>query len=145
MVGMRNEIVTIARRWIGTPYIHQASFESVGTDCLGLIRGIWREAIGKEPWDIPAYTDDWLSTSKDEHLLEALTEHFVQVVAGLPGDVVVFRMRTSSAARHLAILTERNGVAGFVHAYSRIGVVESQLSPPWRRRVAGFFRFPDGS
>jgi len=52
-------IVGIARTWIGTPYLHQASVLGVGCDCLGLLRGIWREVYGAEPEAIPAYTQDW--------------------------------------------------------------------------------------
>jgi NlpC/P60 family putative phage cell wall peptidase len=39
----RETIVAAARSWFGTPYHHQASVKGVGSDCLGLIRGIWRE------------------------------------------------------------------------------------------------------
>ncbi len=39
----REKIVAAARAWVGTPYHHQASVKGAGCDCLGLIRGIWRE------------------------------------------------------------------------------------------------------
>ena len=42
-------IVGAARGWIGTPYRHQASLKGVGCDCLGLLRGVWRELKGEEP------------------------------------------------------------------------------------------------
>ena len=38
----RGRIVRLARSWIGTPYHHQASVRGVGTDCIGLVRGVWR-------------------------------------------------------------------------------------------------------
>jgi len=41
-------IVAEARRWIGTPYRHQASLIGVGCDCLGLVRGIWRAVVGRD-------------------------------------------------------------------------------------------------
>ena len=37
-----------ARAWLGTPYRHQASVKGVGADCLGLVRGLWREVAGAE-------------------------------------------------------------------------------------------------
>ena len=52
-------IVGCARGWLGTPYHHQASVKGVGCDCLGLIRGVWRELCGPEPEAMPAYTRDW--------------------------------------------------------------------------------------
>ena len=32
------------------------------TDCLGLVRGVWREVIGQEPEAPPSYTPDWSET-----------------------------------------------------------------------------------
>ena len=49
----RDEIVAHARAWIGTPYHHQASRIGVGTDCLGLVRGVCRELYGREPRRCP--------------------------------------------------------------------------------------------
>ena len=45
----KTEIVASARGWIGTPYRHQCSQKGLGADCLGLLRGVWREVIGPEP------------------------------------------------------------------------------------------------
>ena len=42
-----------ARRWLGTPYRHQASRMGVGCDCLGLVRGVWRSLYGAEPEATP--------------------------------------------------------------------------------------------
>ena len=41
----RPHIVAAARRWLGTPYHHQATRQGVGADCLGLVRGVWREGV----------------------------------------------------------------------------------------------------
>ena len=46
-------VVAEARRWIGTPYVHQASSFQAGCDCLGLIRGVWRHLYGAEPERLP--------------------------------------------------------------------------------------------
>ncbi len=51
-----SHIATAARGWIGTPYRHQASLKGVGADCLGLMRGVWREIYGGEPETVPAYS-----------------------------------------------------------------------------------------
>jgi NlpC/P60 family putative phage cell wall peptidase len=55
----RADIACEARRWIGTPYRHQASLHGVGCDCLGLVRGVWRAFYGDEPEVTPAYASDW--------------------------------------------------------------------------------------
>ena len=52
-------IVAEARSWVGTPYQHQCSTKGAGTDCLGLVRGVWRAMLGPEPEVVPPYTADW--------------------------------------------------------------------------------------
>ena len=91
----RDQVVARARGWIGTPYHHQASRRGVGTDCLGLVRGVWRELYGAEAEAAPAYSRDWAEASGEETLLEAARRHLVPLASIGPraGDVVVFRLR----------------------------------------------------
>lgn len=138
-------IVACARAWIGTPYRHQASACGAGTDCLGLLRGIWRDSYGREPEDIPPYTADWSEPGGEERLWQAAVRHLEPVernAALCPGQVVLFRMRDGSVAKHLGIIAETSGSASFIHAYSGHGVLESPLSGPWLRRVVARFAFP---
>lgn len=133
-------VVTAAQGWIGTPYRHQASVKGAGADCLGLVRGVWREVVGPEPEAPPAYSADWGETGGEEVLQEAALRHLAPVAgAPEPGDVLLFRMRAGGIAKHLGIMA-RGG--RFVHAYNRHGVVESALSEAWARRLAAVFQFP---
>ena len=140
-------VVVEARAWIGTPYVHQASCKGTGTDCLGLLRGIWREVIGAEREVPGAYSSDWAEKSDDEPLLDGLGRHLVLIdpTSARAGDVLVFRMLEQSIAKHLAILTS-DGIhvpgASIIHAYSGLSVCETHLSLPWCRRIAGAFRIP---
>jgi NlpC/P60 family putative phage cell wall peptidase len=138
-----SEIVARARAWIGTPYRHQASCRGAGSDCLGLLRGIWREIHGREPEAVPAYTPDWSEPSRSEDLLAAAGRHLLPVAERRPGDVLVLRMRTGGVAKHVGILgLSPQGFETLIHAYSGHGVVESALTPAWAVRIAGIFRFP---
>jgi NlpC/P60 family putative phage cell wall peptidase len=134
-------VVAEARAWIGTPYVHQADVRGAGSDCLGLLRGVWRAVCGAEPVAVPAYTADWAEPGGDEVLLAACQRWLRPVAVAVPGDVLLFRMRAGAVAKHLGILT---GPGAFVHAYTGHGVVESPLSAPWARRIAGRFEFPEG-
>ena len=143
----REDIVAIARGWIGTPYRHAASTRGAGADCLGLIRGIWRELYGQEPEAVPPYSSDWAEATGEERLWRAAERHLLPMVPaqGLePGCVILFRIRSHAVAKHLGIAAIRGGSPSFVHAYSGHGVVESTLSEPWRRRIAACFDFPRG-
>lgn len=140
---MRTDVVDAAKRWIGTPYRHQASVHGVGTDCLGLIRGVWRELYGAEPVQVPAYTVDWSEASREEALWQAAQEYLKPRSGNAqPGDVILFRMRDGMVAKHLGILTRDGSEPTFIHAYQRHGVIESPFSAPWQRRAVSFFEFP---
>ncbi len=137
----RARIVALARSWIGTPYHHQASVRGIGADCLGLVRGVWREFYGHEPELPPAYSPDWAEATRCETLLGAARRHLAERDrdAGRPGDLVLFRFRAYLPAKHAGIMV---GAASMVHAYEGSGVVEAKLVPWWRRRIAGVFAFP---
>lgn len=145
MNARQDRIVTAARGWIGTPYRHQAACRGAGCDCLGLVRGIWREVMGEEPERPPAYSMDWSEPAREEALWQAALRHLrARPVTGeQPGDVILFRMRDGAVAKHLGICTRAGRDARFVHAYSGHGVVESALSLPWRRRIVARFTFPE--
>lgn len=132
--------VVEARRWIGTPYVHQASTLGAGCDCLGLLRGVWWGLYGAEPETPPAYTMDWSEPQGDERLWRAAKRHLLARPMGQPeaGDVLLFRMRDGAVAKHLGIASEQ----GFIHSYSGHGVIESALTKPWQRRIAARFAFP---
>ncbi|MEM9780855.1 MAG: NlpC/P60 family protein [Pseudomonadota bacterium] len=140
-------VVAVARRWIGTPYHHQASREQVGTDCLGLVRGIWREVIGPEPERVPAYSPHWAETGRVEALLVAARRRMAEIdpAEAAPGDILAFRMREKGIAKHVGILVTGDCRSGrIVHAYEGHAVCETAIGPSWARRLAGAFRFPKG-
>jgi len=68
MSALQDEIVAAARGWLGTPYRHQAACRGAGCDCLGLVRGVWREVVGDEPDRPPAYSVDWSEPAREEVL-----------------------------------------------------------------------------
>ncbi len=139
------QVVAEARGWIGTPYRHQGATKGAGTDCLGLIRGVWRALHGDEPESVPAYTMDWAEPRQEEVLWAAAMRHLVAkpVDAAAEGDVILFRMRERSVAKHLGIQATPVSGATFIHAYTGHGVVESPLSEPWARRIVARFAFPE--
>lgn len=146
--GRGAQAATIAREWLGTPYRHQASLKGVACDCLGLIRGVWRELYGAEPEAAPPYRPDWAETGAEETLLAAARRHLLELPlseAGL-GDVLLFRMAEGSVLKHAAIVSAPAHPdfvqMRMIHAYWGRACVESWLGPWWRRRLGAAFRFP---
>jgi len=143
----RAEIVAVTRSWLGTPYQHQASLKHVGCDCLGLVRGVWREVYGDEPEAPPPYRADWAETGVDETLLNAATRHLKPIATDQfqPGDVLLFRMSAGACVKHAAIVSAHEPSEPqprIIHAYWGRACVESWLGPWWRRRLAHAFSFP---
>lgn len=131
-----------AAAWIGTPYRHGASRKFVGCDCLGLIRGIWREIYGGEPEATGIYAADWAEVTTGDPLIEAASRHMqaIKLADMTAGDLLVFRWQHGVAAKHLGVLSAENR---FIHAYEGHRVMASSLVPQWRRRIAAVFRFPE--
>jgi NlpC/P60 family putative phage cell wall peptidase len=143
----RAEIVACARRWLGTPYLHQASVRGVGCDCIGLVGGVWGDLYGHWPEKPPPYRSDWAELGSDEPLLGAARRHFHQLTPTtlLAGDLVLFRMSPQAQIKHCAIVSAAKSAAGeakIIHAYWGRSAVESWMGPWWRRRLAARFSFP---
>ncbi|MGM4927168.1 NlpC/P60 family protein [Tardiphaga sp. 619_E2_N8_5] len=134
-------LVSEARSWIGTRYQHQASLKGVGCDCLGLVRGVWRNCIGDEPEAPTPYAPDWAEARAEESLAQAALRHLVPVALDEcgAGHVLLFRWRDGYVAKHAAIAS---GEGTMIHAHDGAAVCEVALTPWWRRRLAYAFRFP---
>lgn len=146
MTDLADRAVATARLWLGTPYVHQASCIGAGCDCLGLVRGVWRELYGTEREAVPAYSPDWDEPQGGDVLLRAAQRHFVPATGpqlGV-GQVLLFRMREGAVAKHLGIASATGPGARFIHSYMRHGVIESPLSTPWQRRIVARFNWPEG-
>ena len=139
-VFTREDIVTAARKWLGTPYRHQASLRGVGCDCLGLVRGLWRELVGLEPEPMRPYSPDWAEAGGGETLLELGDRYFERVAsrAWRKGDVLVFRFYDGVPAKHLAIATDERRM---IHAHDGACVTEVAIGG-WRHRIARVYAFP---
>jgi len=140
------QIVEAARRWIGTPYRHQASRRAIGADCLGLIRGVYRELYVREPETPPPYSPDWAevpdpSGDHVETMTDAARRHLVplEMAEARAGDVLLFRMTPGAVVKHCAI---QSGGEKMIHACSGRAVAEVHMGSWWPRHLAFAFRFP---
>jgi NlpC/P60 family putative phage cell wall peptidase len=137
----RADVVEAARLWLGTPYHHQASLRGVGCDCLGLVRGVWRDLYGQEPEAPPPYSQSWAESLGEETLAAAALRRLDPVQPGRerPADVLLFRWRAHLPAKHCAILTAPDLI---IHAHDGAQVAEVAFSSWWRRHQSHAFSFP---
>lgn len=134
-------IIEAAQAWIGTPYHHQASRRGVGADCLGLVRGVYKDVLGYDPERPPAYSRDWGEANGCETLIEAARRHLIEIDVSnaLPGDILIFRLRAELVAKHVGLKVSPNSM---IHAVEGMSAAEVALTPWWRRRIAAAFAFP---
>jgi NlpC/P60 family putative phage cell wall peptidase len=151
-----DRILEIARSWIGTPYRHQHSLKGVGADCLGLLRGVWKELYGVEAEVPPPYTRDWAelrSGTGGEPMLEAAERnlHRIELAEVSPGDVVLIRVRPTALIKHCGIISETAPIKNIrdcpvhrlIHAYSLHAVTEDYMHSNWLDKEMHFFRFKE--
>jgi NlpC/P60 family putative phage cell wall peptidase len=135
------EIVTLARSWIGTPYHNMAAVKGRGCDCLGMLRGVYAEITGKLI-STPNYRGrpPKASTGR-ETMLDAAREYLVEVPKEMrgPAIVLVFRIHPKLAAWHCGIMTTDTDM---VHSHSGREVYEVTLGEQWEPKVAAAFKFP---
>lgn len=135
---MREQIVIEARRWLRTPYHHQAVVRGVGVDCVGLIRGVGH-ATGALPEDAEAWArfGGYSRIPNPRRMGEGMRQ-FLRLVEGTPqpGDIAWLEWR-DDLPMHLAILaSDTRGGATLIHSYSDAGgVVEHGLTQIGRAHV----------
>ena len=123
----RAQVVQEARKWLGTPFHHQARLRGVGVDCAGLVIGVARDlSLVPADFDVEAYPP-----SPDGKTLLRLVQMHMTVLAidqaMSPGDVVVVRF--GADPQHLGIVGDyRHGGLSIIHAASDAGrVIETRL------------------
>lgn len=130
------EIIAEARRWLGTPYQHQARLRGVGVDCGGLMIGVLRD-LG-----IAEISVDGYGPIPHAGMLRATVERYsTRIEAPEPGCILLMGWLVGhEGEQHLAILTDEETI---VHAYQHAGAcVEHRYSAAWRNRTRGYYRMP---
>ena len=138
-----NPVVEEALSWIGTPYHHQGSVKGVGADCLGLVRGVFREVYGFDPEGVDLnYAPDWGNSHGKNTLAEtgALYLDEIPLSEVVPGDVLLMRYGNQQVAKHVLIKSYGNRA---IHSINNRLVSEIPLSDWWTRRLIKAFRFKE--
>lgn len=135
MACTADDLVRVARSWLGVPFAHQGRSRS-GVDCAGFVICVCRQ-VGSVPaaFDLNGYRR-W---PEGGELMRACDEHMI----GSSLDVAhIAVMRFSEAPQHLGFLAPyRHGGLSLVHAIRR-GVVEHRIDRLWRSRMLAFYRIP---
>lgn len=125
------DIVLIARGYVGTPFRHQGRLPGLALDCAGVVVCV-ANALGLE--------DGFQEVPYGKHphggTLQRLCDaHMDRIALYAPGDVLL--MAWESEPQHLGVASD----IGIIHSYaSARKVVEHSLDPVWRSRIRGAYR-----
>lgn len=144
------ELLVVARSWMGTPFVHQSRRRGIGIDCIGLVIEVCREvglvaAAGlPDDWDHVAYGRFPDSYTPTLSLLTYLTP--VPRQAMQPGDIALFRTTTGQPA-HMGFLGDAADPVSLLHAFNartqRLArVQEHRLSRHWLASLHSVYRLP---
>ena len=136
----RAEVVTIARQWLGTRWLHQGRLKGVGVDCVGFVAEVGRECGLLSVQEAANYKrrPDGSLRSKMDAYLTPIDKRDLQ-----PADVVL--MAFGGVETHVGMVGDypAEGELSLIHAYvTARKVVEHRLDPTWRQRIAAAYAIP---
>jgi hypothetical protein len=136
----RDDIVSAARAWIGTPFVHQGRTRA-GVDCIGLVLNVgWELGFLPREYDVRGY-----SRIPDGRLFAECDRMLTRIPAPAVGGVLV--MRFDIEPQHLAFVGEHGGHLTVIHSLwnrdRKLGkVVETRLSGDLPSKIVGCFDVP---
>ncbi|MGN6383643.1 MAG: hypothetical protein ACTHMK_13655 [Dyella sp.] len=136
---MGERIVAEARRWLRTPYHHQADVLGVGVDCAMLPVRVFT-ALNLIPADVDPrpYAPDWHLHRNEEIYLGWVRRFADPVDAPQAGDLVLFRV--GRCFSHGGLIEATEPEIYMIHASQEAGRVERAEVRRWADRPHGFWR-----
>lgn len=143
----RNDIVAIARGYLGTRFAHQGRHAEDGLDCLGFLFAIADSAHITLEDRLPATFDrrDYGTRPDTDFLRARLAQLLLPVSDETIRMADILLLRIEGRAQHLAMVTDypQAGELGIIHAYAPARrVVEHRLDEHWRASIDSAYRLP---
>lgn len=138
-----DEIISEARKWIGTPFRHDAEVLGAGVDCAHLINAVFAAKGAFPSVKFPQYHPDWWkhTNNPEQHIVENfLKVGFKEITAAeaKPGDVVV--MFIGKAWCHCAIISGKNKAIEAWPTRSTVAEINTLEERLYRNHQKRYFR-----
>jgi cell wall-associated NlpC family hydrolase len=128
---MAEQLVSVARGFVDTPFHHGARLPGVGLDCIGVIVCAAAQC-GIAHRDVAAYP-----LRPNGQLPRELDAQLEKVSSPEPGDVLLMSF-DDGTAHHLALYTGES----IIHAYTQVRrCVEQPYTDFWRGKTRAVYRF----
>lgn len=122
----REEVISEAKEWLGTPYATGGRVKQGGCDCGTFLLGVLENAGMIEHVDLPYYPEDIACHCAVPRYLNKIAEYNDKVTDGTrrPGDILVFKFPGSKVPHHAAFVYDNEYM---IHSYTRQGVILSNM------------------
>lgn len=132
----REDLVTEALDWIGTPFHANQKSKGIGADCIGFAGGV-ALACGANLPSIP----DAYPMRPDGSLKAYLDKYMIRVISGpQPGDILLMAFDCMEP-HHVAMYIGNHMI---IHAYAQARKVSMQLyTNYWKDKVKAVYRFKE--
>ena len=144
MKTTNQEIVSEARKWLGTPFHYQGRIRGIGCDCLGLVVGV-ASALGihsKQGGKLASYDVQDYDHTRDQMLLhESVEKHLVRTAKLEIGSIVVIKCEGNP--QHIGIIGDYPyGKFSLIHACMKSDkVVEHRVMKKMLEQIKGIYSF----
>lgn len=148
----RDDVVRVARSFLGTPFHHQGRIPGRALDCIGLITCIARE-LGIPHYDDIRYAKRPQPGRLDEGLAASLCVKLDDLDQADHGDILTFWCTGSKLPQHVGVLATDRGRWTMIHTMNRgmrrvfknrriTGlVIEHTMNDFWKDRIVGLWRY----
>jgi cell wall-associated NlpC family hydrolase len=134
----REDVVTEARSWLGTPYHHHARVKGAGIDCGMILAEVYAAAGVLPEVDPGEYVYDWFMHRDEPVYLNTLEKYATKIEGpAQPGDIAMFQFGRNPA--HGAIVIEWPVI---LHAYASAGMVildDAEANQDLKERFVGIW------
>lgn len=124
------DVLAEARRWVGTPWHHQARLRGVGVDCGGLVVGV-AHALGLRLDDYPP----GYGRQPDGHSLRAWIEARFTRISVMEEGCMPLMEWYAGRPQHVGILARVGDDWGIVHAWAQMRQVVEHPLGAWEERI----------
>ena len=115
--SQREMVIAEAKRWIGTPFHHEAKVLGAGVDCAQLLVAVYGDTGIIPEIVVPRYTFQEALHRSEERYIQEIEKYADEVEQGGPGDVVIWKLTRRHS--HAAIIIEWPKI---IHAWVGRGV-----------------------
>ncbi len=138
-MNSKNEILSKARQYLGTKFLHQGRSKKFGVDCIGLIFCVLQELNIKINGRNLSELDEknYARIPNGNYLKQKLDENLIADERGF-----IFLMRFGKNPQHLGFIDfQENGNTKLIHCYQQVGkVIEHQIDKTWAERIINIYR-----